>query len=149
MSSCILCDVITGSAAASMVAAEPGAVAFLDIRPVNPGHVLVVPRRHVASLQGLSDADGEAMMRLARHLASALRISGLRCEGVSLWLADGEAAGQEVLHAHLHVVPRFAGDGFGLRFPAGYGRLQPRQALEETAERIRAALPPGGGEPVM
>jgi diadenosine tetraphosphate (Ap4A) HIT family hydrolase len=73
------------------------------------------------------------------RLAAALRASGLRCEGINFFLADGEAAGQEVFHVHLHVIPRFAGDGFHLsidRIP------QPSRAdLEATATRVRGAMP--------
>jgi histidine triad (HIT) family protein len=61
-------------------------------------------------------------------------------EGYNLWVANGEAAGQEVFHVHLHVLPRFKGDGFGLRFPANYGRRPEREALDALAERVRAAL---------
>lgn len=59
---------------------------------------------------------------------------------MNLHLADGAAAGQEVYHVHLHVLPRFTGDGFGLRFPPGYGQRPPRAELDELAGRIRNAL---------
>ena len=65
-----------------------------------------------------------------------MRRGGLQCDGVNLILADGEAAGQEVLHLHLHVVPRFRGDGFGFKFPARYAIVPDRRELDEIAERI-------------
>lgn len=71
-------------------------------------------------------------------MVAALRASGLRCEGVNLLLADGAAAMQGVFHVHLHVFPRFAGDGFGLRFPDDYHRRPPRAQLEADADRILA-----------
>ena len=80
------------------------------------------------------------MVRIAQKVAAALYERGLDCEGVNLFSADGEAAGQEVFHVHLHVFPRFDGDGFGLRFGPGYADGPGREALEETAKRIRAAL---------
>ncbi len=64
----------------------------------------------------------------------------MRCEGVNLMLADGEAAFQEVLHVHLHVIPRFKGDGFGFKFNEGYHTLPERGEIEEVAVRIRDAL---------
>jgi histidine triad (HIT) family protein len=64
----------------------------------------------------------------------------LRCEGVNLFFADGEAAMQEVFHAHLHVIPRFTNDGFGLRFPESYNCRPAREALEEAAAKIRTSL---------
>ena len=66
--------------------------------------------------------------------------SRLRCEGVNLLLADGEAAGREVLHVHLHVIPHHEGDGFGLVFGPGYGDGPKREELEGNAGRIRAAF---------
>jgi histidine triad (HIT) family protein len=79
-------------------------------------------------------------MQTGHRLAEALRASGLPCEGVNLFLADGEAAGQEVFHVHLHVFPRFAGDGFGFRFGPHYEERPTREALELAASRIRAAI---------
>jgi histidine triad (HIT) family protein len=90
----------------------------------------------------LADLDAETaahLMRISHGLAAALRGSGLRCEGVNMFLADGEVAMQEVFHAHLHVLPRFAGDGFGLRFGPEYGHRPPRSELEEAARLIRQA----------
>jgi histidine triad (HIT) family protein len=78
-------------------------------------------------------------MRVAHRITGAVRASGVRCEGVNLFLADGEAAGQEVFHVHLHLFPRYAGDGFGLRFGPHY-KKQPREELDEVARQIREAL---------
>ena len=84
-----------------------------DDQPVTPGHVLVVPRHHEALLDDLDEELGAKVYRLAHRLSRALRRSGLRCEGVNLFLADGEAAFQEIPHVHLHVFPRYAGGSFG------------------------------------
>jgi histidine triad (HIT) family protein len=112
----------------------------MDIQPVNPGHVLIIPTRHVSSLAELDEESGAHMFRMAQRIAEAMRRSGLRCEGVNLFLADGEAAGQEVFHVHLHVLPRFTGDGFGLRFGPEYGNRPDRPELDEIAESIRGTL---------
>lgn len=80
------------------------------------------------------------MFRVAQCLATALRKSGLRCEGVNFFLADGEAAGQEVFHTHLHVFPRYRGDGFGLRLPPGYSERPERKELNEIAAKLRETL---------
>jgi histidine triad (HIT) family protein len=73
-------------------------------------------------------------------LGEAVRRAGFHCEGVNLFLADGEAAGQEVFHVHLHVIPRFWGDGFGFRFGPEQHHLAGRAVLDEVAEGIRRAL---------
>jgi histidine triad (HIT) family protein len=80
------------------------------------------------------------MFRVARRIAAALRKSGVRCEGVNVQLADGEAAGQDVFHGHLHVIPRYVGDGFGLTFGPHYGNKPERQELNEIANKIRTSL---------
>ena len=112
----------------------------MDIQPINAGHVLVVPDEHAARLAGLPADTGARMFRIAQRMVSALYESGLDCEGVNVFLADGEAAGQEVFHVHLHVIPRFAGDGFGLRFGPDYANRPDRDTLEVTAKRIRDVL---------
>lgn len=140
MDDCVFCRILAGELPASFVYRDERCAAFMDIRPVNPGHLLVIPTRHAAYLAEVEPETAGRLMQVAQRLAAALRASGLRCEGVNLFLADGRAAMQEVLHVHLHVVPRFMGDGFGLRFGPHYGRLPPREELDEAAARIRRAL---------
>lgn len=139
-SSCVFCDILQGQAPASLVYADEWVVAFMDIRPINPGHLLVVPRTHASYLADLDPEIGGHLFQVGMKLAAAVRCSGVRCEGVNLFLADGAPAGQQVLHVHLHVVPRFRGDGFGFRFNPDYFCPPDRAALEEVAERIRQAM---------
>ena len=109
---CVFCTIVAGSAPASIVYDDADLLAFLTIGPVTPGHLLVIPKRHAPTLADLDEATGARMFAVAMRLARALRASGLHCEGISLFLADGEAAFQEVFHTHLHLFPRFAGDSF-------------------------------------
>jgi len=136
---CLFCGIVAGDVESSRVYEDEHVVAFMDIRPVTRGHTLVVPRRHAASLAELDPEDGAHVFRASMAVAAAIRRSTIPSEGVNLHLADGEAAGQEVFHVHLHVVPRFAGDGFGLRFPPDY-RVRDRAELDEAADMIRSAL---------
>jgi histidine triad (HIT) family protein len=138
--SCIFCEILAGRIPGLFVYRDEHVAAFMDIQPIKPGHVLVIPTKHAVGLGDLDPADGGRVFAVGQRVAAALRVSGLRCEGVNLFLADGTAAGQEVFHAHLHVFPRFAGDGFGLRFPPGYGAKPERAALKEAADKIQAAL---------
>jgi histidine triad (HIT) family protein len=137
---CVFCEILAGRAPASVVLRDGRCTAFMDIQPVNAGHVLVVPEDHVANLADLRADTGAHMFSTAQKVAAALYESGLDCEGVNLFLADGEAAGQEVFHVHLHVFPRFYGDGFGLTFAPDYEERPDREELEEAAKRIRDAL---------
>jgi len=141
--SCIFCDIVIGKSPSSDVYCSDRTIAFLDIQPVNSGHLIVVPVAHAANLAGLSEEDGRDVFAIAQQLAAALYRSDLRCEGVNLFLADGEAAGQEVFHVHLHVIPRYRRDGFGLRLPKRYYKKPPRRKLDAVAESIRRALGTG------
>jgi histidine triad (HIT) family protein len=134
--SCVFCEILEGREPASVVFEDERTVTFLDHRPVTPGHMLVVPRAHAAHLSDLDPEDGAGLVRVGMRAAAALRASSLRCEGVNFHLADGEAAGQEVFHVHLHVIARFDGDGFGLRFPPDY-RVRERAELDGAAANVR------------
>ena len=139
-SDCIFCRILAGSAPASFVYRDEQVAAILDIRPITPGHLLVIPVRHAASLAELDPEDGAQIFRVGQKMADALRHSGLRCEGVNFFLADGEAAGQDVFHVHLHVFPRYAGDGYKMRRPMDYATHRPSgEDLEVIAEKIRNA----------
>jgi histidine triad (HIT) family protein len=117
-------------------------IAFMDIQPVTPGHLLVVPLVHARQLADLEPGLGAHLFGVAQQLAACIRRSGVRAEGVNVLLADGAAAGQEVDHVHLHVLPRFAGDGFGFRFGPDYGRPVPRERLDAEAASIASAAEP-------
>jgi histidine triad (HIT) family protein len=143
LSDCVFCEIVRGAAQSSPVYADDIAVAFMDIQPVNEGHILIVPRDHAAGLDELERETGAHLFRVAMDLSRALRRSAVRCEGVDLFLADGEAAGQEVFHVHLHVIPRYRGDGFGFRFGPGYRDLPGRAQLDQVAADIRQAMGAG------
>jgi histidine triad (HIT) family protein len=140
MNDCIFCAILAGEQPASVVYQDDLCTAFMDARPVNPGHTLVVPNAHAASLAELDPETGGRMFRVAQRIAAALRRSTVRCEGVNLFLADGEVAMQSVFHVHLHVLPRHGGDGFGFRFGPSYFERPERAALDRVAEEIREAL---------
>ena len=140
MPACIFCQILAGASPASFVYRDDVCAAFMDIQPVNPGHVLVIPNTHAAYLGELHEDTAAHLARVTQLLAAAVRQSGVRCEGVNLFLADGEAAGQEVFHVHWHVIPRYAGDGFGFTFPPDYGKLPPRAELDTLAQTLRRKL---------
>jgi len=137
---CVFCRIAKGTQPASVVYDDDEVIAFLDIQPVNPGHTLIIPKKHAAYLSELDGETGGRMFKVAMRIGAALRRSGIKCDGVNLHLADGEAAFQDIFHVHLHVIPRFKGDGFGLRFGPHYGLRPDRKELDETTAKIRQAL---------
>ena len=137
---CLFCKLVNREGEASIVHEDERTVTLMDIQPVTAGHMLVIPRTHATHLADLDSEDGTQMFRVAQAAAASLRSSALACEGVNFFLADGEAAGQEVFHVHLHVIPRFAGDGIGFRLPEGHGQAVPRSELDRAAAAIRSAL---------
>jgi len=141
MDDCIFCMIIQ-SRAGSVVYEDALALAFMDVNPLTPGHLLVVPKRHFAFMSEMDEETGAHLFRVAMRMNRAIRVSGLRCEGVNLFLADGEAASQEVFHVHLHVFPRFPGDTF--RIEADSPAYPSRTELDATARQIRGALNTGG-----
>jgi histidine triad (HIT) family protein len=141
-SECGFCRILAGQAKASFLFRDERVAAFMDIVPINPGHLLVIPIHHAQYLSDLSPEDGMHVFRVAQQLAAALRRSGMTCGGVNFFLADGEAADQEVPHVHLHVIPRSDGDGCGFKLPPGYGRKAERSELDRIAKAIRAGLDP-------
>ncbi len=137
---CIFCRIADHELPASVVYEDEHTIAFLDIQPINPGHVLIIPKKHAESLKDLSTEDAGHIMRVGKILSKALRASELPCEGVNLFLADGEAAGQEVNHVHLHVFPRYQGDGVKLTYEQSNRKQPGRQQLDENASEIRKGL---------
>jgi histidine triad (HIT) family protein len=133
---CVFCQIVTDREPASVVYSDAAILAFMDLRPINAGHLLVVPRGHAARLADLDERLGAAMFAVGQRLAGAIRRSGLPCQGVNLFVADGEVAGQEVMHVHLHVLPRTPGDGF---------RIERGSAVTGRAELDRAAALVRGG----
>lgn len=134
----IFADIVSGRAPASRVYEDDDVVAFMDIRPWTPGHLLVIPRTPARSLAELDPAVGGRLFQVGQLLAAALRDSEVNCDGVNFFLADGITAGQEIFHVHLHVIPRTPGDGFGLRGKPVHAR---REDLDYLAGSIRRALP--------
>ena len=136
----MFCGIVHGSVPSSQLVDTEAVLAFMDIDPVTPGHMLVISKEHLPRLADLSEEVAAEMFSVARRLAAAVRRTDLRCEGVNLFYADGEAAFQEVFHSHLHVVPRFAGDGFVIT--ANWGSDPERAELDAIAAKIVATVDP-------
>jgi histidine triad (HIT) family protein len=141
MSDCVFCKIVIGEFESSKVYEDEKILAFMDINPVNTGHILIIPKKHVELIAELDDGTSGKMFVLANKINRALRVSDIRLEGINYFLADGKAAGQEVFHAHLHVFPRFKNDGFGLKFNENYRKNRPAKSVfDSIAEQVKSNL---------
>ncbi len=140
MTACIFCQIVEGILPSSKVYEDEICLAFLDIQPVNPGHILVVPKEHFRDLADLPANIGSRLFHIAQRITLSLPRTGIKNEGADIFLAHGEAAGQEVFHVHLHVIPRYEGDGFGFRFGPNYSNLPERSELDAIATQIKQQL---------
>lgn len=136
---CTFCDLIQGAGEVSICYEDAHAVAFMDIQPVNPGHVLVVPRRHYERFEELPGDLAMHLFRVSGMLVPAVkRVSN--AEGVNLVVNSGAAAGQDEPHYHVHVIPRRIEDGFDIPLPFQGSAMPDRTVLDATAVRIMTEL---------
>lgn len=136
MSACVFCRIVAGEIPATRVYEDDLVLAFMDIGQVNPGHVLVATRPHVENVYALDDAQAAAVARAAARLARAIR-AAFAPAGLSVYQANGPAAGQTVFHYHVHLVPRLEGDAMTFTWPV---QNPPRETLDAYGAKIRAAL---------
>jgi histidine triad (HIT) family protein len=136
---CTFCDLIRGAAEVSVCYEDSNALAFMDIQPVNSGHVLVVPRQHYESLADIPQELAMHLFEVATRLEPAVR-QVTKAEGTNMIVSSGAAAGQDVFHYHVHVIPRFAEDGFDVKLPFPDSAMPNRMQLDACAARIIAAL---------
>ena len=133
---CIFCQIITGALPAEIVLDDGDCLAFLDQRPLFPGHTLLVPRRHAGDLTSLPDDLLAPLMLNARLLAQAME-AGLEADGS--FIAINNKISQSVPHLHIHIVPRRAGDGLrGFFWPRQ--RYADASEMTRVADRLRAAV---------
>lgn len=134
---CIFCRIRDGRIPSTRVYEDARTLAFMDINPVNDGHLLVIPKAHAETIFDIDAADITAVAATAQKVAEAIR-QALHPEGISLYQANGAAASQVVPHFHLHLIPRWKGDGKGFDWTLVKGDPE---RIRETAEKIRARVP--------
>jgi histidine triad (HIT) family protein len=136
MSNCIFCKIIDGEIPSTKIYEDDLVLAFMDISPINKGHILVIPKEHHPASSTIPEDVAGRMFQVGSKIGVALR-RALDYDGFNLHLADGACAGQVVMHAHLHIVPRGVEDGFHwnwrqLKYEDG--------EAAETAEKVKAKL---------
>ena len=137
MPDCIFCKIIAGEIPSTKIYEDELVYAFLDISPINPGHVLVIPKEHHESASTIPEATAGRMFRIGSRIGIALkRLEAY--DAYNLHLADGMAAGQVVMHAHLHVIPRGVEDHFHWNWrQLPYASDEDRTATAEAARKRR------------
>jgi histidine triad (HIT) family protein len=138
MKVCVFCRIVAGMVEASVVHEDDAILAFMDLRQPNPGHVLVIPKRHVETVYDLGPDTAARLFQAAVAVAQALRRS-LDPPGLNLWQSNGEDAGQEVPHVHLHLLPRYPGAGLLRIYPERPAHPS-REELDGLASLLRTGL---------
>jgi histidine triad (HIT) family protein len=136
MENCVFCKIVARQIPATVVYEDEYTLAFMDIGQVNPGHVLVAVKKHAENIFALDDAQAAAAFRTAARVSRAIR-EAFAPHGLSVYQANGKAAGQTVFHFHVHLVPRHEGDGMELTWPV---KNPAPEKLAQYAENIRAKL---------
>lgn len=136
---CPFCDLLRGAAEVSICYEDATAIAFMDIQPVNAGHVLVVPRAHYERIDDLPREVGMHLYQVATQLIPVIqRVTG--APDMNIVVNSGAAAGQDVYHFHVHLIPRRAGDGFDVPLPFPGSAMPDRTRLDAMAARIISEL---------
>jgi len=110
VSDCLFCKIIEGSIPSYKVYEDSDVLAFLDIFPIHPGHVLIVPKKHSADILDTPEAEMQKIIAAAKKIAPAV-IKATKADAINLGMNNRQAAGQVVMHAHMHIIPRFKDDG--------------------------------------
>ena len=139
MDECLFCKIINGEIPSEKVYEDANHIAFLDINPRNPGHTLVVPKKHYETILEMSDSEMSNIMLIVKKLAAAVK-NGLKADGISLGQSNGRSAGQVIPHVHFHVIPRFNTEGPpGLESILPVKKL-PNDALKQSADIIKNSM---------
>jgi histidine triad (HIT) family protein len=136
---CVFCRIIAGEETVSIVHEDERALAFMDIQPASPGHVLVASREHYADLFDTPERIATHCLRVAQQLAPGIR-EATGAGAVNLFAANGKAGGQDVLHFHLHLIPVQEGEPFELQLPKPDAAVPSRSELNVMAARISRAV---------
>ena len=131
---CIFCKIIAGEIPSTTVYEDEDFRAILDVNPAVRGHVIILPKKHAADIFELEDEVAASIFPVAKKIAAALKKT-FQCDGVNILQNNGEAAGQTVFHLHVHVIPRYYGDGVNIMWKPGE-----TPDLEAVADEIKKNL---------
>lgn len=130
---CVFCRIVRKEAPASFIFEDERVAAFLDIKPASEGHCLVIPKKHYENIYEIPDEAIAYLFKIVKKVADAVK-KGVNAEGITIGQQNGRAAGQDVFHLHVHVIPRYTGQ----RLPRPHEiPEESRERLDEVAHRIR------------
>lgn len=132
---CLFCKIVTGDVPSDTIYEDGHSFAFLDIKPINPGHTLLVPKKHFANLYEIPDEVLRALAPTIKKLAVGVK-KAVGADGINIGMNNDPAAGQLVFHAHIHIMPRFRGDGH----EHWHGTPHQKEEMRRVAEKIKSAL---------
>jgi len=135
MDDCVFCKIVNGQIPSAKIYENEKVLAFLDIAPVNKGHVLIIPKEHYEKLEDMPDNIIKEVFVAAKKISMAIK-KGVDCNAINFGMNNGKEAGQLVMHAHIHVMPRFKGDGLKLWPQGKYEELE----MENFREKIKRFL---------
>lgn len=136
---CLFCKISEGKISACTVYEDAAAISFLDSAPRAPGHTLVIPRRHAGTLLELSDKEIGPFWSGVKKTAGMV-LKGIEADGLTIGINQGRASGQAVQHLHVHILPRFSGDG-GVSIHGVVENI-PKESLTQIAGRIKSVRNP-------
>ena len=130
---CVFCQIIRHNAPHSAIYEDESTIAFLSNRPVNPGHTLIVPKKHYETIHQISDEEIAHIYVVVKRIAEAVN-KAIKPEGIRIVQNNGEAAGQVIPHFHVHVIPMYR------QLSTFHGEIREPSALEKDAEKIRSFI---------
>ncbi len=136
MADCIFCKIAAGEIPCVRVFEDERCLAFMDIGPISPGHTLLIPKAHYEMIHEMPAREAAHLASHIPPLADAVR-KAVGAEGINVLQNNGTCSGQEVFHVHVHLIPRWPGDGLGFRWPA---KKADPEVLKEQASAIAKAL---------
>ena len=135
MTDCLFCKIASGEIPSKKVYEDSHCLAFLDINPRNPGHTLVIPKKHYTTMTDMKEEEYGELFARARYVADGVQ-KGTKADGLSVVQSNGKAAGQVVTHVHVHLIPRYMSEG-----PVSLeGVLSVKKLPEETLDSVAKAI---------
>lgn len=135
---CVFCKIIKKELSVSVVFENERVLAIMDIQPINEGHVLVLPKNCYQFLHQVPTELSQELFRIVTDIEKTLwHIEGVVCEGTNILQNNGRSAWQEINHVHFHIIPRFAGDNFKIKYQA---KRPTREALNELSDKIKTKI---------